>query len=554
MKDIDVVARELGLQPHEVERVGEAKLKVKLSALEARRDAPDGQLVLVTAMNPTPFGEGKTVTTIGLGDGLRRLGKRAVVAIREPSLGPVFGVKGGGAGGGRARAVPTADLNLHFTGDAHAITAAHNLITALAEAHVYHHNEAGFAPTGMRWGRVLDVTDRSLRDIVVGLGGKANGIPRQTGFDITAASEIMALLALTTGYADLKARLARIVLGTRADGTAVTVGDIGAAGAAAVLLRDAVKPNLIQTLEGTPLLAHTGPFGNIASGHNSVIEDRLALKLGEIVTTEAGFGSDLGFEKFCHLVAPRLGRGPDVAVLVTTVRGLKTHGGQLKIAAGKPLPAALEREDISLVEAGAPNLAAHIANVHRVGVPVVVCVNRFPHDTPAELAYALGLARRLGADGAAISEGFAKGGEGTEALGREVLRVLAEKKARFEPLFPEDAPIRDKVTRIATQVYGAGSVRFEPKAEKALAELERWGLGRLPVCMAKTQYSLSHDAERLGAPRDFVLPVVNLEVAAGAGFVKVFSGDILTMPGFGAKPQGLALSIDDEGRVVGLED
>ena len=552
-RPIEQIAQSLSLAPDEFELYGKTKAKVSLNALTRRKSAPDGKLVIVTAINPTPAGEGKTVTTISLGDGFAKKGKKAIVCIREPSLGPTFGVKGGGAGGGKAQAAPGRDLNLHFTGDFHAITAAHNLIAALAEAHVYHGNGAGFGPNGFTWNRVLDVTDRALRDIIVGLGGKANGAPRQTGFEISAASELMALLALSKDFADLRRRLKRLVLGTSKDNKPITAGDIEVAGPAGVLLRDALLPNLIQTLEGTPLFAHTGPFGNIATGHNSVIEDRLALKLGEVITAECGFGSDLGFEKFCHLVAPELGRGPDVAVVVATVRGLKAHSGKFKLAVGKPLPKELDQEDLDAIRTGARNLEAHIKNVRQFGVPVVVAVNHFPTDTDRELSLIAELALSYGAEKAAISEGFARGGEGAVALADAAWSTMERTPSKFQPLFPVDAKIRDKIEIVAQKVYGAGKVELSKVAEKKLEELDAWGYGQLPICMAKTAYSFSHDPSLLGAPKGFTLPVHDLGLAAGAGFVKVFSGDILTMPGFGAKPQGLKMDLDDEGGFVGIE-
>lgn len=546
------VAAELGLSSEEIIPYGQDKLKVRLGALDRRKDGA-GKLVVVTAINPTPLGEGKTVNTIGLGDGLRAIGKRAVVAIREASLGPTFGVKGGGAGGGRAQAYPARDLNLHFTGDFHAISAAHNLMAALAEAHVYHGNAAGFAPTGLTWNRVLDVTDRALRDVIVGLGGSANGPLRESGFEITAASEIMALLALTSGFKDLRARLGRIVLGVSRDRKPITADQLEIAGAAAVLLKDAVLPNLVQTLEGTPLLAHTGPFGNIATGHNSVVSDRLALALGEVVVTEAGFGSDLGFEKFCHLVAPQLGRGPDAAVVVATVRGLKAHSGRFTIKVGKPLPKQLGEEDLDSLREGAANLAAHVRNVRQFGVPVVVAVNRFPSDTARELELVSEVAREAGADTAVVSEVFAKGGEGGRALAEAVWQTLSRGQGKFAPLVATDAPILEKLETVARRVYGADGIELVPKARKALDELDAWGYGRLPVCVAKTAYSFSHDGAKVGVPRGFTLPIENVQLAAGAGFVRAFCGDILTMPGFSATPAALRMDLDENGEVTGLE-
>jgi formate--tetrahydrofolate ligase len=551
-RPLSEIAHELNLADDEIEPYGKDKAKLSLSALQRRARQPDGKLVLITAINPTPAGEGKTVTTIGLGDGLRKAGKRALVCIREPSLGPTFGVKGGGAGGGRAQAHPADDLNLHFTGDFHAITAAHNLLAALAEAHIYHGNHAHFARHGLTWNRVLDVTDRGLRNVVVGLGGKAHGWPRETGFEITAASELMALLSLCSDYADLRKRMGQLILGVGEDGKPITADRIDAAGAAALLLKDAIRPNLIQTLEGTPLLAHTGPFGNIATGHNSVIEDRLGLKLAEVITTEAGFGSDLGFEKFCHLVAPALGRGPDAVVVVATARGLKAHSGKFALKAGKPLPEALQQEDLEALRKGAANLGRHVANVRQFGLPAVVVINRFPSDTGRELELIEELAHDFGAAAVAVSEGFARGAEGTLPAAEAVLKVLETHPPSFRPLFAHDAPIKEKVETLAKKVYGAAGVEYSKAAEQRLAEIAGWGFGTLPVCVAKTAYSFSHDGDLLGAPSGFVLPVVDVQLAAGAGFVKIFCGDILTMPGLGARPAALRMDLDAEGNIQGL--
>lgn len=540
------VASSLGLASDEVEIWGRDKAKVSLTALERRQDR-SGRLVLVTAISPTAAGEGKTVTTIGVGDAFHQLGRRTVVAIRQPSLGPVFGSKGGGAGGGRSHAHPAADLNLHFTGDFHAIAAAHNLMAALAEAHIHHGNAAGFAPHGLTWKRVVDLTDRGLREIVVGLGGKANGSPRETGFEITAASEVMALMALASSWGDLQARLDRVVLGTASDGRPITAGEIQASGAAAVLLRDALLPNLVQTGEGTPLVAHMGPFGNVATGCNSVIADRLALALGEVVVTEAGFGSDLGFEKFCHLVSPALGRGPDAVVMVATVRAVQAH------APKKLKPEASLEERLAALEAGAPILGAHLRIVRRLGLPVVVAINHFPGDTEEELRRLGALALELGANAAEVSQCFARGGEGAIPVARAVERLFAEARPALTSVVSEDQPVKQRIEAIATELYGAAGVSYAPAAEKKLAWLERWGFGRLPVCMAKTPYSLSHDPALLGAPRGFTLPITEIELAAGAGFVKVLTGDVLTMPGFRAKPSALAMRLEPDGTQTGLK-
>jgi formate--tetrahydrofolate ligase len=425
-RPLDEIASSLGLRPEEIDPYGRNKAKVRLDTLRRLQGAPDGRLVLVTAINPTPAGEGKTVTTIGLGDALASLGKRTIVNIREPSLGPVFGVKGGGAGGGMARAVPGEELNLHFTGDFHAITAAHNLLAALIDAHIFHENKLGFTPHGVAWQRVLDVTDRSLRNVITGLGGHVNGIPREASFAITAASEVMATVAAARSLEGLSERLARLVIGTREDGAPITCGELGAVAAMVLLLRDAMNPNLIQTVAGTPLLAHTGPFGNLATGHNSVCSDEMSLKLADIVVTEAGFGSDLGFEKFCHLVSPVLGRSPAAVVVVATVRALKSNSSLVpRLVPGKPLPKELEEENIAALEDGAANLKRHVENVRQFGLPVVVAVNRFPSDTKAELDKLAALAKSFGASACAVSEVFTKGGaEGGRALGAAVLSVL----------------------------------------------------------------------------------------------------------------------------------
>ncbi len=545
------VAKQLGLLDEELIPFGQYKAKVRLSALERLASSPAGRLIVVTAITPTPAGEGKTVTTIGLGDALHRRGERASVCIREPSLGPVFGVKGGGAGGGRAQAFPADDINLHFTGDSHAVAAAHNLLAALIEAHIYHGNRAGFDVHGVWWNRVLDVPDRSLRQAITGIGGKSNGVPRETGFEITAASEMMALLSLSTDLHDLRRRLGRLVVGVTSGGSPITADDIGAAGSMAVLLRDALMPNLVQTLEGTPLFVHTGPFGNIATGCSSVLADRLALQTCDYVVTEAGFGADLGFEKFCHIVSPVLGKAPDVAVLVTTVRALKVHSGKYKVVTGKPLPAELDAEDLSALEHGSKNLEAHIRIVHRLGVPVVVAINRFPTDSAAEIALLQRLATAAGAEGVAVSEVFARGSEGGVALAEAVREVCARVDNRFAPLYTCDLPLQAKIETVAQQVYGAKDVRYETGVRSQLKQFERWGYQSLPICLAKTQFSLSHDPSLKGAPSGFTLPITDVQLAAGAGFVRVFCGDVMTMPGLPAEPAALRMDLDEKGQITG---
>lgn len=555
IRSIEEIQSSLGLRPEELEPYGRNKAKVRLDTLKRLQGAPDGRLVLVTAINPTPAGEGKTVTTIGLGDALASLGKRTIVNIREPSLGPVFGVKGGGAGGGMARAVPGEELNLHFTGDFHAITAAHNLLAALLDAHVFHGNQLGFGPHGVAWQRVLDVTDRSLRSVVTGLGGSINGTPREASFAITAASEVMATVAASRSLEGLSERLARLVIGTRTDGTPITAGELGAVPSMVLLLRDAMNPNLIQTAAGTPLFAHTGPFGNLATGHNSVASDEMALKLADIVVTEAGFGSDLGFEKFCHLVAPALGRSPSAVVVVATVRALKSNSALVpRLVPGKPLPKELEDENLPALADGAANLKRHVENVRQFGLPVVVAVNRFPSDSKAELEMLESLAKSFGASACAVSEVFAKGGaEGGRALGEAVLSVLESEKPSFKPLYSLDMKLEAKLDTVVKKVYGGAGISFKGSAKKKLGELEKRGFGNLPLCVAKTPFSLSHDPKLRGAPTGFQFEVDDVDVAAAAGFVRVFSGGIMVMPGFGAHPSALDVSFDADGTVRGLK-
>ncbi|MCS7308605.1 MAG: formate--tetrahydrofolate ligase [Armatimonadetes bacterium] len=551
-KPIRDVAKSLGLLEEELVLYGEHKAKIRLSALDRLSSRPQGKLIVVTAITPTPAGEGKTVTTIGLGDALRYLGERVTVCIREPSLGPIFGVKGGGTGGGRAQAYPADDINLHFTGDIHAVTVAHNLLAAMIEAHIYHGNVAGFDPHGVWWNRVLDVPDRSLRQVVTGLGGKSNGLPRETGFEITAASEVMAILSLSTSWSDLRRRLGSIVVGVDGQGNPITAESVGAAGAMTLLLRDALMPNLVQTLEGTPLLVHTGPFGNTATGCNSVLADRLGLYTSDYVVTEAGFGSDLGFEKFCHIVAPILGKAPDVAVLVATVRGVKAHSRKFKLVPGKPLPAELEHEDLQALEEGAANLQAHVRIVKQLGVPVAVAINRFPTDTEKELKRLNQLAMEGGADAVAVSECFARGAEGGAELA-EAVRTLGERgHCHFQPVYEENLPLTQKIEKIAKNIYNANQVAYEAGVRSRLKQFEGWGFRRLPICFAKTQFSLSHDPALKGMPQGYTLPVTDVQLAAGAGFVRVFCGQILTMPGLPAEPAALRMDVDEQGRFHGL--
>ncbi|MGH2765610.1 MAG: formate--tetrahydrofolate ligase [Actinomycetota bacterium] len=544
LRPIEEVAREAGLRPEEIEPYGRSAAKVDLGVVDRLAGRPDGRVVVVTGITPTSLGEGKTTTSIGLVQGLERVGAKAMLCLREPSVGPVFGAKGGGTGGGHAQVVPMEDINLHFTGDFHAVAAAHNLLAAALDASLHHGNPLGIEPRTVTWPRALDVNDRALRNIVVGLGGKAHGVPRESGFVITAASEIMAILGMSTGVGDLRARLGRIVVGETGDGRPVTAEDLRAAGAMAVLLRHAVRPNLAQTLEGRPALIHTGPFGNIASGNSSVIADRVAMKLADVVVTESGFGSDLGFEKFCHLVAPAAGITPSAAVVVATVRALRMHGGLDEVTAcAGPDPEALEQ--------GSANLAAHIDDVHAFGLPAVVAVNRIEGDTDAELEILAESARDLGADEVAVCDGFTRGGAGAEDLAKALLAAL-ERPASFAPVNPPGTPVREQIERIATRLYGAEGVELSAAAERALARLAERGLDRLPVCMAKSHLSLSHDPTLKARPTGFTLPVRDVVPSVGAGFVVVLCGDQLLMPGLGREPSFTGMDVDDEGHVVGL--
>ena len=537
------IARELGLAEEDTELYGRYKAKVGLHVLDRLRERPDGKLVLVTAITPTPAGEGKTTTTVGLGDALHRLGKKAVLALREPSLGPVFGIKGGAAGGGWAQVIPMEDINLHFTGDMHAIGAANNLLAAMLDNHIHQGNALGIDTRRVTWKRCVDMNDRQLRQVTDGLGGRLNGVPREDGFDITVASEVMAILCLSRDLTDLKDKLASIVVGYTRDEQPVTAGQLRAQGAMAALLRDAIKPNLVQTLEHTPAFVHGGPFANIAHGCNSITATRMALKLGDYVITEAGFGADLGAEKFLDIKCRKAGLRPDAVVVVATVRALKHHGGAAK--------ADLGREDLAALERGLPNLLGHLENItKRFGLPAVVAINRFPDDTEAELQLVREKCRALGAD-VALSEVWGKGGEGGEELAREVLR-LVEQPNRFRMMYEDGLPLRDKIGAVVTQVYGGSGVDFLPAAAKELDRLEALGFGRLPVCIAKTQYSFSDDPALLGRPSGFRVTVKNVRLSAGAGFVVVLTGDIMTMPGLPRVPAAENIDVDDQGRISGL--
>jgi len=547
------VARDLGLRDAEIEPYGSTKAKITLEAIE-RLEAQNarGKYVVVTGMSPTPLGEGKSTTTVGLAQGLNKIGRRAAVCIRQPSLGPVFGIKGGAAGGGWSQVIPMEDFNLHLTGDVHAIGAAHNLAAAFIDNHVHHGNALGIDPLSVLWPRVLDISDRALRKVVIGLGGRENGYPRETEFVITVASEVMAVLALASDLQDLRARLGRMVLATTRDGQPVTAEDLKVAGSMAVLLKDAIKPNLLQTLEGGPAFVHCGPFANIAHGNNSVLADRIALVTNEIVCTEAGFGAEMGAEKFFDIKCRASGLRPDAAVVVATIRALKMHGGVGRIVAGKPLDPALLAENVDAVTAGGANLAKQIQNVRLYNVPVVVAINSFPTDTPAEYEAVRRVALAAGAREAVVANNWAKGGEGAADLATAVWAAAEEGAPDFRLLYPDDASLVSKIETIATQVYGADGVDLSAPAAKQLAQYESMGFGRLPICMAKSQYSLSHDAALKGAPTGWRLPIREVRLSAGAGFVTPLAGEMRTMPGLPSKPGGENIDLDPEGEIVGL--
>ncbi|VGQ27801.1 formate--tetrahydrofolate ligase [Streptococcus pyogenes] len=543
MEPISKVANQLGIDEEALCLYGKYKAKIDARQLVTLKDKPDGKLILVTAISPTPAGEGKTTTSVGLVDALSAIGKKAVIALREPSLGPVFGVKGGAAGGGHAQVVPMEDINLHFTGDFHAIGVANNLLAALIDNHIHHGNSLGIDSRRITWKRVVDMNDRQLRHIVDGLQGKVNGVPREDGYDITVASEIMAILCLSENISDLKARLEKIIIGYNYQGEPVTAKDLKAGGALAALLKDAIHPNLVQTLEHTPALIHGGPFANIAHGCNSVLATKLALKYGDYAVTEAGFGADLGAEKFIDIKCRMSGLRPAAVVLVATIRALKMHGGVPK--------ANLATENVQAVVDGLPNLDKHLANIQDVyGLPVVVAINKFPLDTDAELQAVYAACDKRGVD-VVISDVWANGGAGGHELAEKVV-ALAEQDNQFRFVYDADDSIETKLTKIVTKVYGGKGIRLSPAAKRELAELERLGFGNYPICMAKTQYSFSDDAKKLGAPTDFTVTISNLKVSAGAGFIVALTGAIMTMPGLPKVPASETIDIDEEGNITGL--
>ena len=544
LQPVQAIAEGLGLGNGDLESYGSVKAKIRLETIARLQGQPDGALVLVTAMTPTAAGEGKSTTTVGLGDAFRHLGKRSIVTIREPSLGPCFGIKGGAAGGGYAQVMPMEDINLHFTGDFHAVTSAHNLLAAVLDNHLFQGNALGLDARRLAWKRVLDMNDRALRNVIVGLGGPAHGIPRESGFEITVASEIMAVLCLSKDLKDLKARIGRMIVGERADGGFVTAAELRVAGALTVLLKDAIKPNLVQTLEGTPAFVHGGPFANIAHGCNSLMATRLALKLGDIVVTEAGFATELGAEKFFDIKCRAGGLTPSAAVIVATVRALKMHGGVRKDDLGS--------ENVAAVRAGLANLEKHVENIRWFGVPAVVALNHFTKDTDAEIDAVLAACKTMRVP-ARISRVWERGGAGGTELAQAVVEAMnAGDRAAFRPLYAETLPLTKKIETIATTLYGADGVTILPAAATKLTKYESLGFAGLPVCMAKTQSSLSDDPTKLGRPRHFTVTIRDAKLAAGAGFVVAYAGDVMTMPGLPKKPAAETIDLDDDGNVVGL--
>ncbi len=542
MAPIGKIAEKIEVDEDTYEPYGKYKAKLDLSILN--RESDNGKLILVTAITPTPAGEGKTTTTIGLADGLRKIGKKSVVALREPSLGPVFGVKGGAAGGGYAQVVPMEDINLHFTGDFHAIGAANNLLAAMLDNHIYQGNSLNIDPRRITWHRCVDMNDRQLRFVTNGLGGRVNGVPREDAYDITVASEIMAVLCLSESLSDLKARLSRIIVGYTYNDEPVTAGDLKAAGAMTALLRDALKPNLVQTLEGTPAIVHGGPFANIAHGCNSVIATRMAMKLGDYAVTEAGFGADLGAEKFLDIKCRVAGLKPSAVVVVATVRALKMHGGRAKTELGE--------EDLTALEKGLPNLLRHVSNITEVyKLPAVVAVNRFPTDTDAEVGLVIKKCAELGVK-AILSDVWAKGGEGGTELAEEVVRLCDEGENNFSFSYPDEYSIAEKIEAVVQRVYRGAGINITPAAQKQIDKLASMGLSCLPVCIAKTQYSFSDDMTKLGAPEDFTVTVRNVKVSAGAGFIVVLTGDIMTMPGLPKVPAAEKIDVLEDGTMIGL--
>ncbi len=551
MKPIVEIAGGIGLSEDDIELYGKHKAKVSLGVLQRLKGRPNGKYIDVTAITPTPLGEGKTVTTIGLSMALNKIGKKTITTIRQPSLGPVFGIKGGAAGGGYSQVVPMEDFNLHFTGDVHAVGLAHNLLAAFLDTSILKGNPLNIDPLSITWPRVVDVSDRALRHIVTGLGGRENGIPRETGYDITVASEVMAILALATNLPDMRKRLGRIVVAFTHDGKPVTAEDLKCAGSMAVLMKDALKPNIIQTLENTPVFVHAGPFANIAHGNNSIVADEMALKLGDYVVTESGFGADCGTEKFLNIKCRYSGLTPNCVVIVATVRALKMHSGQFTVVAGRPLDPGLTQENIPAVEKGCENLEKQIENIKLFGLPVVVALNRFKFDTDKEIEFVKEKALAAGAEDAVPSEVWEKGGEGGIELAEAVVKA-AEKPSQFQFLYSLEASIKEKIETIATKIYGADGVDYAPLAEKKIKQYTELGYDKLPINMAKTHLSLSHEPTWKGRPRNYRLPIRDIRASIGAGFLYPLCGEMRTMPGLPSVPAGTKIDIDDEGRIVGL--
>ncbi|MEK7274156.1 MAG: formate--tetrahydrofolate ligase [Candidatus Desantisbacteria bacterium] len=551
MQPIMEIAKKIGLDEDDLELYGKYKAKIVLEVRDKFKDKPQGKYIDVTAITPTPLGEGKTTTTVGLGMALSKIGKNAIIAIRQPSLGPVFGIKGGAAGGGYSQVVPMEDFNLHLTGDIHAIGLAHNLLAAFIDNSLLKGNPLNIDPLSISWRRVVDVSDRALRNVVIGIGGKDNGIPRETGYDITVASEIMAIIALTTGLHDLRQRLAKIVIGNTYDGKPVTAEDLKCAGAMCVLLRDAIKPTLMQTLEGTPAIVHAGPFANIAHGNSSIIADQIATKIADYTVTESGFGADLGAEKFMNIKCRYSGIKPDAVVVVATVRALKMHSGDFTVVAGKPLDPGLIKENLDALERGCVNLEKQIENMRLFGVPVVVAINRFTDDTDKEIELIRKKSMDAGAENAVPTEHWAKGGDGAIDLAKAVV-AATEKPNNFKFLYPLDISIKEKIERIACEIYGAANVTYTPLAEQKIKMFTEQGYDKLPICMAKTHLSLSHDQNLKGRPMGFTLPIRDIRASVGAGFLYPLCGDMRTMPGLPSVPAGTKIDIDEDGKVVGL--
>ena len=556
MRPIEGVAEQLGLARSDLILHGPHIAKVNWETIKAKRNGKSGYLILVTSVSPTAFGEGKTVTTIGLNQGLNARGHNACCVIREPSMGPVFGIKGGAAGGGYSQVLPMEQINLHFTGDLHAVTSAHNLCSAIIDNHLHRGNELDIDLNRIYWPRTIDMNDRSLRQVTIGLGGKFNGVVRTDRFDITAASEVMAILALSKDYADLRERLGRIVIAKSNSGNPVTADELGAAGAMCLLLREALMPNLVQTLEGNPVFIHCGPFANIAHGNSSIIADEIALSCADYVVTEAGFGAEMGAEKALHIKAPAADRAPDCLILNATVRAMKMHGGGFASGGGRrPTPEELETENVEATRAGAAsNLRRHVRNLAETSIPVIVSINRFEHDTEAEIEAIRDEAVKAGAKQVVLNEAFAKGGEGAAELADAVVAACAqhdEAGRPYTPIVEHGMPIEETILRVATNIYGAQTVDFSDKAQASLKTLDEWGMGSLPVCMAKTQYSFSHEPKVLGSPTGFTLPLREIRVNAGAGFVVAVCGSMMTMPGLPTRPAALDMDMDDEGRLTG---